>query len=144
MSVTPSHPSPNQGSFVSGFVLGMCSGAVGYFLFKTEQGKVARTKLHQEWLEARQAIEETLEQAQKADQSNKKPVATSGGIVRQGIWEVLTGFGAAFPEIGQAMFSPERSTAKSATDAAESPSQTAGRKPRRPRRSSGMKFRGVR
>jgi gas vesicle protein len=48
---------PNdQGSFLTGFTLGIFAGAVGYYLFATDKGKKLRTQLNQEWQEARTQV----------------------------------------------------------------------------------------
>ncbi len=46
----------DQGSFLTGLVLGMCMGATGYFLFGTDKGHDVRTKLLEEWEDAKERL----------------------------------------------------------------------------------------
>ncbi len=45
--------STGGGNFLSGLLFGAVAGAVGYFLFGTEEGKKARGKLSEEWESAK-------------------------------------------------------------------------------------------
>jgi len=42
-----------QGSFLTGFTVGMFAGATGYFFFATDKGRKLRTQLAKEWDQAR-------------------------------------------------------------------------------------------
>lgn len=46
----------DHGSFTTGFTLGILSGAAGFFLFATKQGKKVREELSQEWESARDQL----------------------------------------------------------------------------------------
>lgn len=46
----------DQGSFLTGFTLGIFAGAAGYYLFATDKGKKLRTELNQEWQQARAQV----------------------------------------------------------------------------------------
>lgn len=46
----------NHSSFTPGFVLGLFSGVVGYYLFGTKQGKKTRNRLSEEWEQAHQRL----------------------------------------------------------------------------------------
>ena len=46
----------NHSSFTPGFVLGIFSGVVGYYLFGTKQGKKTRDRLGEEWEQAHQRL----------------------------------------------------------------------------------------
>lgn len=46
----------DQGSFLTGFSLGLFAGAVGYFLFGTDKGKSFREDISQEWDEAKEKM----------------------------------------------------------------------------------------
>lgn len=46
----------DQGSFLTGFTLGIFAGAAGYYLFATDKGKKLRTELNKEWEQARSQI----------------------------------------------------------------------------------------
>jgi gas vesicle protein len=46
----------DQGSFLTGFTLGIFAGAIGYYFFGTQKGKRMRTELSHEWQQARQQI----------------------------------------------------------------------------------------
>jgi len=47
-----------QGSFVSGFSIGLLAGAAGYFLFGTDKGRQIKAKLAQEWSQAQLSMPE--------------------------------------------------------------------------------------
>jgi gas vesicle protein len=51
-------PQKDQGSFLTGFSLGLFAGAIGYFLFGTDNGKKVRTDLNKEWNEAKEKLAE--------------------------------------------------------------------------------------
>lgn len=46
----------DQGSFLTGFTLGIFAGAAGYYLFATDKGKKLRTELNKEWEQARSQV----------------------------------------------------------------------------------------
>ena len=46
----------NHSSFTPGFVIGLFSGVVGYYLFGTKQGEKTRKKLANEWEKAQQHL----------------------------------------------------------------------------------------
>lgn len=46
----------SHNAFTSGFVLGIFSGVVGYYLFGTDQGKKTQAKLAKEWAKAYQHL----------------------------------------------------------------------------------------
>lgn len=46
----------DQGSFLTGFSLGLFAGAFGYLLFGTDRGKKIRTDLSQEWDQAKDKL----------------------------------------------------------------------------------------
>jgi gas vesicle protein len=48
----------NSGSFITGFGMGLLTGAAAYFLFGTEQGKELRRKALSEWDSAQKTITE--------------------------------------------------------------------------------------
>ncbi len=48
----------DNGSFITGFTIGIFAGAAGFFLFATDNGKKVRTQLNQEWQEAKQVLAE--------------------------------------------------------------------------------------
>lgn len=48
--------SSNEGSFVTGFTVGLFAGAAGFFLFGTNKGQVVRGKLSQEWNQAKKQL----------------------------------------------------------------------------------------
>ncbi len=56
LELQSSDHSPEQGSFVTGVVLGVCVGATGYFLFGTPRGQDIRTRLVTEWDEAKDRL----------------------------------------------------------------------------------------
>jgi gas vesicle protein len=43
------HHTQSEGSFLTGFTVGLFAGAAGYYLFATEEGKKLRTNLVKEW-----------------------------------------------------------------------------------------------
>ena len=45
----------DNGSFLTGFTIGLFAGAAGYFLFATDKGEKARKALAKEWQEAQQS-----------------------------------------------------------------------------------------
>lgn len=47
----------DQGSFLTGFGLGLFAGAAGYFLFATDKGKKIQDELAKEWQEAKKNLE---------------------------------------------------------------------------------------
>lgn len=48
--------SQDQGSFLTGFALGVFAGAAGYFLFGTDRGHKVRRDLQREWENAKQDL----------------------------------------------------------------------------------------
>lgn len=46
-----------QGSFVTGFAVGIFAGALGYYLFATDKGKKLTKIAQQEWREAMEAVQ---------------------------------------------------------------------------------------
>ncbi|MBU0576078.1 hypothetical protein KJ654_00240 [Patescibacteria group bacterium] len=46
----------NQGSFTTGFTLGIFAGVAGYYLFGTKQGEKTRKRLVAEWEQAHQHL----------------------------------------------------------------------------------------
>ena len=46
----------NQGSFLTGFTVGLFAGAAGYYLFGTNQGKKITDKLSDEWESAKERL----------------------------------------------------------------------------------------
>ncbi len=46
----------DSGSFVTGFGMGLVTGAAAYFLFATEQGKELRNRVLEEWESAEETI----------------------------------------------------------------------------------------
>lgn len=48
--------SKDSGSFISGFGMGLITGAAAYFLFATEQGEQLRKKALKEWEQAQKTI----------------------------------------------------------------------------------------
>jgi gas vesicle protein len=51
--------SNDQGSFLTGFGLGLLAGAAGYFLFATDRGKKVQSELTKEWQAAKQNLGES-------------------------------------------------------------------------------------
>ena len=49
-------PQKDQGSFLTGFSLGLFAGAAGYFLFGTHSGKKVRQDLSKEWDQAKEKL----------------------------------------------------------------------------------------
>lgn len=47
----------DQGSFLTGFGVGLVAGAAGYFLFGTDKGKKVRQELAEEWETAKAKME---------------------------------------------------------------------------------------
>ncbi len=47
----------DQGSFLTGFTLGIFAGATGYFLFGTDRGGKVREELKAEWTKAQAKLE---------------------------------------------------------------------------------------
>lgn len=48
----------DSGSFLTGFTLGMFAGAASLFLFGTERGNKVRSRMAEEWEEAKEYLEE--------------------------------------------------------------------------------------
>lgn len=46
--------SDQEGSFLTGFTVGLFAGAAGYYLFATKKGAKLRTQLSQEWQQAQE------------------------------------------------------------------------------------------
>jgi hypothetical protein len=46
----------DQGSFLTGFTVGLFAGAAGYFLFGTDRGEKVRSTLQDEWEEAKDKL----------------------------------------------------------------------------------------
>lgn len=46
----------NQGSFLTGFTVGLFAGAAGYFLFGTDKGKKVTERLSDEWENAKEKL----------------------------------------------------------------------------------------
>ncbi len=53
--------SQDQGSFLTGFALGVFAGAAGYFLFGTDRGHKVRRELQREWDTAKQDLQSRTE-----------------------------------------------------------------------------------
>lgn len=47
-----------QGSFLTGFSLGLFAGAIGFFLFASDDGKKYRQLINQEWEQAKDKLAE--------------------------------------------------------------------------------------
>lgn len=54
--MTQETPSPDQGSFLAGFSIGLIAGAVGYFLFATDKGEKVRDSIQEEWESAQKRV----------------------------------------------------------------------------------------
>ncbi len=48
----------NSNSFLTGFSWGLITGAVGYFLFGTDQGKKVRDEISEEWQKSKEKLAE--------------------------------------------------------------------------------------
>jgi gas vesicle protein len=48
----------DQGSFLTGFTVGLFAGAAGFFFFGTDQGRRVKTQLAREWQLARNTLPE--------------------------------------------------------------------------------------
>jgi len=59
MNNTPQADSKDQGSFLTGFGLGLFAGAAGYFLFTTDRGKKVQSELTQEWAAAKKNLKDS-------------------------------------------------------------------------------------
>lgn len=76
-----SQPSPatshDSGSFVTGFGLGLITGAVGYFMFATDRGESVRESLLEEWHRATATVKENA-----SKDSAKETVTTVKSLLK--------------------------------------------------------------
>lgn len=56
----------DQGSFLTGFTLGLFAGATGYFLFGTDRGAKVRRELKTEWDQAQAGLAKAAESVEEA------------------------------------------------------------------------------
>jgi gas vesicle protein len=73
----------DQGSFLTGFCVGVLSGAVGYFLFATDRGEKVRRSFQDEWQSASK---------QMVSQSGEVAVSSVRSILREVVDHVATKF----------------------------------------------------
>lgn len=78
----PQNTSPDQGSFLNGFVVGLFAGAASYFLFATDKGATVREQLAEEWEQAKGQLTEST--------------GAEAGSLRQAITQVAEWLGIAF------------------------------------------------
>lgn len=57
MDITP-HSQDDNGSFLTGFLVGAAAGAVGLFFFGTKRGKEVYKDVKKEWAHAREKLKE--------------------------------------------------------------------------------------
>lgn len=58
-------------SFFGGFALGVCAGAIGYYLLGTEEGRKVKARIVREWADAKDQIDTLIE----VQPSKVKPVS---------------------------------------------------------------------
>lgn len=95
--------SSDQGSFVTGFTIGLFAGAAGYFLFGTDRGKKLKKQIASEWQTAQSTVH--------TQQPNESGLASTLPSIREFVKNVIN----SAMEMGEAKKASANKTAKSAS-----------------------------
>ena len=117
-----------SGSFISGFGMGLVTGAAAYFLFATEQGKQLRKRALQEWDVAQDTI--TKEVGIEIPKDLRQLMKEAVGYFAEGIQEI------------ESLQRSSRSTHRESPHAL-SDGQVKTKKPTVKQKTTGSKFKGL-